>query len=786
MPKSNCPSPEGSKVCHFWGDPHFSHLFTSDQGNSHQKGGRFHHTRLSDYNPTGVVRLAQSESGDFEAQAFFCPAYGATTTGVALAIKTGDDVVQMVRGEVTKGTGDDGNLHFTDLRSARPEHHTTVDYADFVEFYVNGERKQWSELGTTSEVFGANVPNIGGGLEVSDHTFIQQMHSNHEGHMSMLPTCTGDGKNLVEMSTAHFDSNTGKRVFEQGVTIRMQDPGSKGVCSDTADQLPHSDHKVDASDVLFSSVQMQSLCDMCGLKSKDGVCNGPAHKVTPQEVCSSVGASYKQAKKSCEEVFSKKQKDWLSACIMETCVTGVAAVEISEVEKQLEDQYETQIPQTNCPAPEDAKVCHLWGDPHFTHVFSQPTFFGLTPGSVVGLKGNLQCADDSDKMRCNRPHLLSWEQFTVENAGSGRVALRGGQNGKYCADEDWRIICNRDAIGSWEKFQVLDAGEGKIALRGGKSGKVCVDNGEDGIACNVDHVNSKAIFELADVRAAVATGHVRGGHGTIVDYQPKGNFLLAKSADNHFEVQSFMCPAYGTTTTSVAVAVKVGSDTFQMMRSEHTAPSPSAALNQPGYYTFFEGAKEGLIDYYVNGNKMEWNDLEGGVGIGSEGFLQQMQSAYANPLLPTCAGDHDNIVEMTVPYLQDTATANRVFHTAVTVRMASPANEGLCSRTDIPNHGEQYRVSAKRSLFSRKQMKMLCEMCRLDTDKGVCGGPSTAHSAEQVCTEMKADINAAKETCRADFEEGDGWFESCVMEVCANGEVAEHLTVEELHREQGW
>jgi hypothetical protein len=224
-----------------------------------------------------------------------------------------------------------------------------------------------------------------------------------------------------------------------------------------------------------------------------------------------------------------------------------------------------------------------------------------------------------------------------------------------------------------------------------------------------------------------------------------------------------------------------------MMRSEHTAPDPSAtAPNQPGYFTSFDGPKEGLIDYYVNGNKMEWDQMEGGVGVGTEGFLQQMQAAYSNAMMPTCVGDEHNIVEMAVPYLQDTKTVPRVFHTGVTVRMATPSGDGLCTRTDIPDQGAQYRVSAKDSLFSSKQMKLLCELCRLEEDHGSCGAPASAVTAEELCTAMNADINAARESCRADFDENDGWFDSCVMEVCADGNGAEHYSVQELHREQGW
>jgi hypothetical protein len=76
-------------------------------------------------------------------------------------------------------------------------------------------------------------------------------------------------------------------------------------------------------------------------------------------------------------------------------------------------------------------------------------------GGQIALKGGragLYCADDPDRMRCNRHGIGGWEKFTVVSIGDGKVALKGGRNGQWCADEGTRIICDRNGIDHWERF----------------------------------------------------------------------------------------------------------------------------------------------------------------------------------------------------------------------------------------------------------------------------------------------------------------------------------------------
>lgn len=145
----------------------------------------------------------------------------------------------------------------------------------------------------------------------------------------------------------------------------------------------------------------------------------------------------------------------------------------------------------------------------------------LHPGGVFALmggRGKKYCADDDEKRRlgvvkreagkviCNRNVPDSWEKFSVEDAGDGKIALKGGRGGKYCADnEDGNIWCDRDELKSWETFSVEDAGEGKIALKGGRSKQYCRDTntgGDDddnGVRCDKNEINEWEQFIIKKI-----------------------------------------------------------------------------------------------------------------------------------------------------------------------------------------------------------------------------------------------------------------------------------------------
>merc|ERR1712072_50627 len=105
-------------------------------------GGGRHHGTNQDFRPLGLFNLAENADQSFEAQAFFCPwGRGGRAPGVGngVAMRFGDDIIQMVRG--------DGWLN----------ENTT-------EFFLNGDKVPWTDLGsaTRTQIRGRNVPGTGG------------------------------------------------------------------------------------------------------------------------------------------------------------------------------------------------------------------------------------------------------------------------------------------------------------------------------------------------------------------------------------------------------------------------------------------------------------------------------------------------------------------------------------------------------------------------------------------------------------------------------------------------
>lgn len=325
LPQVNCPTPPGSTVCHFWGDPHFTHIFGSNTREA-KKGGRQHGHKLFDWNPTGLFELASNEDMSFEAQAFYCPYHG-TSTGVGLAMRFGNDFIQVVRGESTVNMNRPGG--YGDYTG--PEEGWT-------EFYMNGDKLSWSEMGSATGTRGSQVSGEGG--VTAGESYLQQLKTNHESDLTFLPVCAGNGRDtLVEVGTPAFGG-----VYEHAVTIRTNHPGTSGVCGaghkSNWERGDGEQFRVKGNN-LFSSKQMKSLCKMCGLKLHDGICGAPSHPVTPEQVCQSAGADIEAAREACGKEF-QKDTDWHSVCVMEFCASGNGAVAISKIEEHLQKVMEDE------------------------------------------------------------------------------------------------------------------------------------------------------------------------------------------------------------------------------------------------------------------------------------------------------------------------------------------------------------------------------------------------------------------------------------------------------------
>ena len=113
--------------------------------------------------------------------------------------------------------------------------------------------------------------------------------------------------------------------------------------------------------------------------------------------------------------------------------------------------------------------------------------------TLRGGRGGKLCADEGNRVICNRDAVGAWEKFTINKEGNA-YTLRGGRNGKLCADEGNKITCNRDAVGAWEKFTIEKHGD-KFSLKGGKDGKQCADDA-DTMRCNRPHIQGWEKFTI--------------------------------------------------------------------------------------------------------------------------------------------------------------------------------------------------------------------------------------------------------------------------------------------------
>ncbi|OOQ57899.1 glucan endo-1,6-beta-glucosidase [Mucilaginibacter pedocola] len=112
---------------------------------------------------------------------------------------------------------------------------------------------------------------------------------------------------------------------------------------------------------------------------------------------------------------------------------------------------------------------------------------GAPIGSTITLKGfnnqYVSSENGTQAMNCNRATAGGWEQFTVVDAGGGKIALQS--QGKYVSSENGTqaITCNRTTIGDWEKFDWVPTTDGKVTLRGNNAKFISSENGTQAMTC---------------------------------------------------------------------------------------------------------------------------------------------------------------------------------------------------------------------------------------------------------------------------------------------------------------
>jgi hypothetical protein len=109
-------------------------------------------------------------------------------------------------------------------------------------------------------------------------------------------------------------------------------------------------------------------------------------------------------------------------------------------------------------------------------------------GQTIWLRGSNSLyasgENGTQAMRCNRATAGAWEQFSVVDAGGGKIALRSMS--KYVSSENGAasgITCNRATFGGWEVFDWIINTGGTISLRGNNGLYVSSENGTKAMTC---------------------------------------------------------------------------------------------------------------------------------------------------------------------------------------------------------------------------------------------------------------------------------------------------------------
>ena len=175
----------------------------------------------------------------------------------------------------------------------------------------------------------------------------------------------------------------------------------------------------------------------------------------------------------------------------------------------------------DCPAAKLDQVWKMEGNSRKLAVGNYSESEGL-PDEIymTGGKDGKYCAVDSDIIKCNYvPNSFdSLEKFRLTKNSDGTYSFKGGN--KYCADEENRIICNRGSIGSWERFKINKNSDGTYSIMGkgpNNTWQYCADEGNT-IKCNRGGIGSWERFKIGkynkpslSLRAGNSGAHSDGG-----------------------------------------------------------------------------------------------------------------------------------------------------------------------------------------------------------------------------------------------------------------------------------
>ena len=139
-------------------------------------------------------------------------------------------------------------------------------------------------------------------------------------------------------------------------------------------------------------------------------------------------------------------------------------------------------------------------------------------GQVIWLRGNnnlyVSGENGEQPMNCNRTTAQAWENFTVVDAGGGKIALRS--KGQYMSSENGQqpINCNRPGIQDWEKFTWISNSNGTISLQGNNGAYICSENGVQPMTCTRTAIGGWESFNYGVVNNLAA---ITGATSAVAD-----------------------------------------------------------------------------------------------------------------------------------------------------------------------------------------------------------------------------------------------------------------------------
>lgn len=107
---------------------------------------------------------------------------------------------------------------------------------------------------------------------------------------------------------------------------------------------------------------------------------------------------------------------------------------------------------------------------------------------IQGFHGEYVSSNDGlGPMTCDSPSVGPNNRFVLEDAGDGRIALRGNNN-LYVTSNNGRqpMACNQSEVDAWEQFSWVELSDGRVALRADHGQYASSNDGQDAMQCDRD------------------------------------------------------------------------------------------------------------------------------------------------------------------------------------------------------------------------------------------------------------------------------------------------------------